>query len=223
MRMRYKKHLPERLEKAQEMFLAQETESFYKTPENERHFVVNLQTAFDEIRPIVLEIGCGKGAFALKYAKLHPDKNIIAVEKLSNVIIAGCEKAQAEGLKNLRFLKCSAENLLCFLSPHCVEEIVLNFSCPYPKKCHAKRRLTHPKFLENYKILLKDGGKIRQKTDDRDFFEFSLEQYTACGFEIESVTYDLHGENAAENITTEYEEKFLAEGKKICACVARLI
>lgn len=223
MRMRYKKHLPERLEKVSEIFLARESETFYNTPINQRHFVVDVEKVFGNGNPIVLEIGCGKGAFAIKYAKQHPNTNIIAVEKLSNVIVAGCEQAQKEQLQNLRFLNCGAENLLFFLPHHCVDEIILNFSCPFPKKGYANRRLTYKTFLEKYLLLLKEGGVIHQKTDDVSFFEFSLEQYEQCGFAVQNITYDLHAEKDRENITTEYEEKFVALGKKICACDAVII
>ncbi len=223
MRMRYKKHLPERLNNVVEMFLARESEEFYKTPLEERHFVVDIAAAFGNDNPVVLEIGCGKGAYAVKCAKLHTETNYIAVEKLSNVIVAGCELAQKEQLKNLLFLNCGAENLLYFLPQNCVSEIVLNFSCPFPKKGYANRRLTHKNFLDKYRLLLKDNGIIHQKTDDRAFFEFSLEQYNSCGFEVKNITYDLHSEKNRENITTEYEEKFLAEGKKICACDAIML
>lgn len=221
MRMRYKKHLPERLEKCSEMFLARESDDFYNTPKEERHFVVDVERAFGNNHPIILEIGCGKGSYALTCAKLHPENNYVAVEKLSNVIVVGAERAQAEGMSNLLFLNCSAENLLYFLPHHCVEEIILNFSCPFPKKGYTNRRLTYKTFLEKYKLLLKPNGIIRQKTDDEQFFEFSLEQYAQNGFEVQNVTYDLHAEKC-ENVVTEYEAKFVAQGKKICACTARL-
>ncbi len=221
MRMRHKKHLGERMEQCSDIFLARESQNFYDTPVEQRNFVVDVHGAFGNSNPIVLEIGCGKGSFAIKSAQLHPNINYVAVEKLSNVIVVGSEEAQKQGLDNLKFLNCAAENLLYFLPQHCISEIILNFSCPFPKKGYANRRLTYKSFLEKYKKLLVDGGTIRQKTDDREFFEFSLEQYANCGFEVSDVTYDLHSENR-ENIVTEYEAKFIAEGKKICACVAKL-
>ena len=221
MRMRYKKHLPERLDKCAEAFLARESEDFYNTPIEERNFVVDLERAFGNNNPVILEIGCGKGSYAITCAKLHPENNYVAVEKLSNVIVVGAERAKSEKIGNLLFLNCSAENLLYFLPHHCVEEIVLNFSCPFPKKGYTNRRLTYKTFLEKYRQILKPNGIIRQKTDDAQFFEFSLEQYAECDFEVSDVTYDLHSEQC-ENVVTEYESKFVAEGKKICACVARL-
>lgn len=220
MRMRYKKHLPERLENVADIFLARESDAFYNTPEDKRDFTVDVEKAFGNSNPVVLEIGCGKGAFAVKSAKLHPDRNFIAVEKLSNVIIAGCEQAKKEGLQNLRFINCGAENLLYFLPCRCADEIVLNFSCPFPKKGYTNRRLTYKTFLEKYRMLLKEGGVIHQKTDDKEFFGFSLEQYALCGFDVINITYDLHSEKDRENVTTEYEERFAEAGKKICACDA---
>lgn len=220
MRMRYKKHLPERLTKCAEMFLARESEDFYNTPIAERNFIVDVQNAFGNDNKIILEIGCGKGSYAITSAKLHPENNYIAVEKLSNVIVVGAERAQKEKIGNLLFLNCSAENLLYFLPHHCVSEIVLNFSCPFPKKGYTNRRLTYKTFLEKYKLLLTPNGTIRQKTDDEKFFGFSLEQYAQCGFEVLDITYDLHATNW-DNVVTEYEEKFILQGKKICACVAK--
>ena len=227
MRMRHKKHLEERLDACARVFVGRESANFYRTPVESRNFVVELQKIFGNNNPVVLEIGCGKGSFAVKSAKLHPELNYVAVEKLSNVIVVGCEQAQSENIKNLRFLNCSAENLLHFLPQHSISEIILNFSCPFPKKSYVNRRLTYSAFLEKYKLLLKTGGIIRQKTDDVEFFRFSLEQYEKCGFEVKDVTYDLHTDvnNAAypANVTTEYEEKFLQLGKKICACTAVLV
>lgn len=221
MRMRYKKHLPERMEKCAAMFLARESEDFYNTPCEIRNFVVDPQQAFGNNHPIILEIGCGKGAYAITCAKMHPENNYVAVEKLSNVIVVGAERAQAERIQNLLFLNCSAENLLYFLPENSVEEIILNFSCPFPKKGYTNRRLTYKTFLQKYALLLKQNGIIRQKTDDRQFFEFSLEQYEQCGFAVSDVTYDLHAEQRP-NVVTEYEAKFVAEGKKICACTAQI-
>lgn len=220
--MRHKKHLNERMDQCSDIFLARESQDFYDTPTEQRNYVVDVRKAFGNNNPVVLEIGCGKGTFAIKSAQLHPDINYIAVEKLSNVIVVGSEEAQKQNIKNLKFLNCAAENLLYFLPQNCISEIILNFSCPFPKKGYANRRLTYKSFLEKYKKLLKSDGIIRQKTDDKEFFEFSLEQYTDCGFDVQDITYDLHSEKR-ENIVTEYEAKFIAEGKKICACTAKIL
>ena len=221
MRMRRKKHLDERLEGCRDVLIAQETYSFYHTPPSERNFVLDLAKVFGNDNKIIVEIGCGKGGWVTENAKLHPENNYIAVEKLSNVIVVACEQAQQMNLQNVKFINCGAENLLCFLPKNSVSEIALNFSCPFPKKTYANRRLTYSTFLEKYKQLLIDGGIIRQKTDDEEFFDFSLEQYAACGFEVTHLTRDLHAETW-ENVKTEYEQKFVALGKKICACVVQL-
>lgn len=220
MRMRHKKHLEERLQNCTDVLIARENENFYRLPQEQRNFVVNLKDIFGNDRKTILEIGCGKGGWVTESAKLHSENNYIAVEKLSNVIVVACEQAQLNKLPNVKFINCAAENLLYFLPKNSINEIVLNFSCPFPKKTYANRRLTYTAFLEKYKQLLTKGGVIRQKTDDKDFFEYSLEQYAACGFSVKQITYDLHA-SAIENIPTEYEQKFVALGKKICACVAQ--
>ncbi|MCM1290273.1 MAG: tRNA (guanosine(46)-N7)-methyltransferase TrmB [Corallococcus sp.] len=219
--MRHKKHLDERLENCADVLIARESENFYRVPVTERNFTVNLTEHFGNANEIVLEIGCGKGGWVTANAKLHPEKNYVAVEKLSNVIVVACEQALEYNLPNLKFINCGAENLLCFLPEKSVNEIVLNFSCPFPKKTYANRRLTHRSFLEKYKRLLKDGGLIFQKTDDAAFFEYSLEQYLQCGFSVREITRDLHA-SSRENVPTEYEIKFAAQGKKICACIAQI-
>lgn len=221
MRMRHKKHLDERLQNCTDVLIARENENFYRIAPEKRNFVVDLAEVFGNDHPTTLEIGCGKGGWATENAKLHPERNFVAVEKLSNVIVVACEQALEQNLPNLKFINCAAENLLCFLPQNSISEIVLNFSCPFPKKTYANRRLTYTAFLEKYKRLLTKDGVIRQKTDDKDFFEFSLKQYAECGFFVKELTYNLHAA-ATENVTTEYEQKFVALGKKICACVVQL-
>ena len=221
MRMRRKKHLEERLEGCADILIAQETYDFYHTPPLERNFVLDLRNVFGNDNKVIVEIGCGKGGWVTSSAQLNPDTNYIAVEKLSNVIVVACEQAQQMKLPNVKFINCGAENLLCFLPKHSVKEIALNFSCPFPKKTYANRRLTYCAFLEKYRQLLVDGGIIRQKTDDEQFFDYSLEQYALCGFDVVSCTRDLYA-SGYDNIPTEYEQKFVALGKKICACTVKV-
>lgn len=204
-----------------DVLLAKECEDFYKLTENERNFVVNLNEVFETCGKLCLELGCGKGAYAITAAKLHPKKNFIAVEKLSNVIVVACENAVKEVLSNLKFLNCRAENLLCFLPENCANEIILNFSCPFPKKTYANRRLTSKNYLELYKRLLTPNGIIIQKTDDISFFEYSLNSLSENGFTVFDVTFDLPFD-AENNIVTEYEAKFREQGKKICALKAKI-
>lgn len=221
MRMRYKKHLEERMQAIAPVLLHREVEEFYRLSEEEKNFVVDPKTVFGNDNPLYLELGCGKGSFAIQSAKLHPDRNYIALEKLSNVIVVGCEQAMREQLPNLRFLNCRAENLLHYLPEHSVTEILLNFSCPFPKKTYANRRLTSPNYLALYKRLLADGGIIRQKTDDKPFFDYSLESYKENGFETFDITLDLPAD-AEGNIVTEYESKFREMGKPIYAVKAKI-
>lgn len=222
MRMRLKKHLEERIAECSGVLLAREGDGFFKLSEEEkRRNRQNLTETFGNTNKVCLEIGCGKGAWAIQSATLHPDVNYVALEKLSNVIVVACEQASKLSLQNLRFLNVRAENLDSFLPPRSVDEIALNFSCPFPKKTYANRRLTSRYFLELYKQLLKPNGIICQKTDDYDFFEWSKESYAENGFELYDVCYDLPAD-ANGNVVTEYEAKFRALGKPIYALKAKM-
>ena len=135
---------------------------------------------------------------------------------MSNVILTPLEEVKKEEVKNLRFLNIRAECIPCYIPENSLDVIYLNFSTPLPKLGYATQRLTHRNFLEMYKKLLKKGGRILQKTDDRDFFAFSLEEYAACGFRLENVTYNLHEQgNPDWNIVTEYEAKWVERGLPI--------
>lgn len=222
MRMRLKKNLEQRLADCQSVILERETADFYGKTDEQKTRIHTTRETFGNDNKLVLEIGCGKGAWAVTSAKLHPDVNYLAVEKLSNVIVDACEKAVAENLANLRFFNCGAENLPYFLPEKSVDEIVLNFSCPFPKKTYANRRLTHKNYLNKYKKLLKDDGVIKMKTDDNDFFEWSLESLADNGFEVYDVTRDLHANEPEDNVMTEYERKFVSQYVKINALKAKM-
>lgn len=180
--------------------------------------------AFSEIfgndNPVRLEIGCGKGKFVCDTAKANPDINFIAVEKISNVLIEALERAKAEEIKNVYFLNCAAEVLNKYFKDGSVELIYLNFSNPLPKEGYKKQRLTHPRFLEIYRRILRAGGRIIQKTDDYGFYLFSLESYKENGYEILSVCGNyVCGEDDAE---TEHEKKFRRAGKNIYRIIAEV-
>ena len=147
--------------------------------------------------------------------------NFLAVEVCSNVIVQACEKAQAAQLSNLKFLRVDAEALPVLLPAHCVRRIYLNFSCPYPKKRQQKRRLTHERFLNIYRELLTAEGEIWQKTDNQILFEFSIEEFSRCGFALSEVSLDLHNSGFENNIMTEYETRFSELGQPIYRLVAR--
>ena len=172
----------------------------------------------DDIRnkPVFLEIGCGKGKFISGLAARYPDRSLIAMEKVVDVAITAMEKIREEEITNVRFLLKDAVELNDYFQKGDVERIYLNFSDPWPKGRHYKRRLTYRRFLEIYKSVLPDNGEIYFKTDKRDFFDFSLEEFAASGFKLRNITYDLHNsEFAQDNIETEYERKFSALGSKI--------
>ena len=212
MRMRKKKYLNERLAAVSDiLFISDIEDRNFNTAILEKEYL-DLEEWFGNSNPLYLEVGCGKGRFACDFAEQNPNINLIAVEKSGNVITAACEEAKKRGLKNLKFIKCGAEYLEKYLKENSVERIFLNFSCPFPKSGYATHRLTHNRFLESYKKLLKKGGEIHQKTDNMHFFEFSLEQLSASGFALKNVSLDLHKSGYEGNIMTEYEEKFASKG-----------
>lgn len=177
---------------------------------------------FGNNNPVHLEIGCGKGRFICELAARRPDINFIAVEKISNVLIEAVERAISGGLTNVHFINSAAEVLPKYIKEGSIDKIYLNFSNPLPKLGYAKQRLTHPRFLNEYKLFLKRGGEIVQKTDDEEFYGFSLASFIECGYEIVEKCGDLHALNDPDNIVTEHEKKFAAEGKKIHRIIAKI-
>lgn len=210
MRMRRKKNLDQRISNCNEMLAIVEGDDFYTIPQEQRVNIKTSKDLFGNDNLLVVEIGCGKGQFSVKYATLNPTTNLLAVEKLSNVIVEACEKAHQSGLKNLLFANCGAENLPLFLPAHSVSEILINFPCPYPKKTYANRRVTHPNYLKKFQHLLTENGVVRLKTDNLPYFEYSLEQMQQFGFKLlESHSYvDV---SPSDNIMTEYETKFVSQ------------
>ena len=171
---------------------------------------------FGNDNPIYLELGCGKGKFISRMAQDHPDRNYIAIEGQSNVALRALEKAQEGRLANLRIFIDYVHDLQDYFTEGELDGIYLNFSDPWPKARHAKRRLTHRNRLENYREVLSDEGTVEFKTDNDGLFDFTMEELEEGGFEILQQTRDLHksGFSAAE-ITTEYEERFKDAGKNI--------
>lgn len=215
MRMRKKKNLKERLEAVSEyLYISESEDRNFKTAVNDKDYI-DFKNWFSKEQPLFLEVGCGKGRFCCEYAAAHPEINLIAVEKEANVIVSACELAQKMGLSNVRFIKCSAEYLERHIEPVSIERIFLNFSCPFPKKAYASHRLTHTNFLEIYKRIMKSDCEIHQKTDNMHFFEFSIEQFTQCGFALKNVSLDLHNSDFEGNIMTEYEQRFVSQGLPI--------
>lgn len=212
MRMRKKKYLDERLEACKDVCLGWIPDPVHASSEI---CTIDIGDVFGNSSPLHLEIGCGKGRFANTIAQRNQDINFIAVEQTPNVIVAAMEQTKELGLPNLRYYMGKAEYLRNVLAPDSVERIYLNFSCPFPKTKYAKHRLTHKRFLDIYREILPDGGKIVQKTDNADFFAFSKESFTENGFELAFVTEDLHNSSISGNIITEYEQRFLSQGLPI--------
>lgn len=170
-------------------------------------------TEFDNDKPIHLEIGMGKGKFILEMALKHPKYNFIGVEKYSSVASVAIKRIREIKPNNLKILIMDAKNLENVLE-HKIDILYLNFSDPWPKDRHAKRRLTSRNFLEIYDKLFKGNPHIIMKTDNDNLFSYSLESFKEYGYKINKISYDLHSENF-ENIETEYEEKFSKNGVKI--------
>lgn len=174
---------------------------------------------FGNDRPIHIEIGMGKGRFIMDMAKAHPDINYIGIEKYSSVLLRALQKMEQEleALPNVRFIRMDAETITEVFGEEEIDRIYLNFSDPWPKDRHARRRLPSREFLARYDKMLRRDGQLEFKTDNRDLFLFALEELDEAGWKAEKVTYDLHHEEEMMqgNIMTEYEEKFSSLGNPI--------
>lgn len=171
------------------------------------------ELCFHNSNPICLEIGMGKGQFIIAMAKKYPDINFIGIELYESVMCRAVQKLEKEKLDNLKLICMSAESLNDIFNSE-IDTIYLNFSDPWPKKRHAKRRLTSSVFLEIYDNLFKGDKQIIQKTDNELLFESSLVSLSEYGYTLKEVYLDLHT-TELDNCMTEYEEKFSTKGVKI--------
>ena len=178
----------------------------------------NWNTVFKNTNPIHIEIGMGKGKFLHTLAQNNPGVNYLGIEKYSSVLLRAIQKMEEAPLLNLRFIRMDAESITEVFGKEEVERIYLNFSDPWPKDRHAKRRLPSAEFLNRYDNILKKDGRLEFKTDNRELFDFAVEQLPVAGWKAEAVTYDLHKDSTLMegNIMTEYEEKFSSMGNPIC-------
>ena len=180
------------------------------------------QEVFGAPRPLHLEVGMGKGRFLTTLAQMHPDINYLGIEKMSSVLYRALQKREQMEADNLYFIRLDAEKLPEVFAPGEVDRLYLNFSDPWPKDRHHKRRLTSVEFLRRYEKILSGDAVLEFKTDNRDLFEFSLESVKEAGWELLLCTYDLHrSEFAADNVMTEYENRFAALGNKIMKLAAK--
>ena len=184
------------------------------------------QHVFQNTQPLHIEIGMGKGRFILQLAQTNPDINYIGIERYTSVLLRAVQKLERipadEIPSNLRFICMDAEQLSEVFAPNEVNKIYLNFSDPWPKKRHARRRLTSQQFLQRYDQILTPNGTIEFKTDNQQLFAFSLNELPAANWTLNACTYDLHNDSILNNgnIITEYEEKFSSLGNPIYKLIA---
>ncbi len=205
LRARKRKNTPERIDACGDLFISAPADLKDKW-----------QEVFGNDNPIRLEIGCGKGDFVKGMAEKNQNVNFIAIEKATDIIVLALEKVKKAELRNVRFINCDAAILTEVFPIHFFDTIYINFPDPWPKKRHAKRRLTSSLFLDVFKELLTFDGSIHFKTDNRDLFDYSLESFVESGYRLENVTFDLKTEELEyDNVKTEYERNFIAKGFKI--------
>lgn len=171
---------------------------------------------FDSNQPIEIEIGCGKGKFIYESALKHPNINFIGIEKFDSVIVRALEKLIERPLPNLKLVRMDATEIETVFAPGEIRKLYLNFSDPWPKIRHAKRRLTSPRFLSRYQSILKDQTMIEMKTDNYSLFEYSMMMFNEHpAYDIMSCVLDLYSHHPDDNIQTEFEMKFVEEGHSI--------
>ncbi|WP_226583846.1 tRNA (guanosine(46)-N7)-methyltransferase TrmB [Halobacillus litoralis] len=172
-------------------------------------------------QPLHLEIGSGKGQFIAGMGRQHPEINFVGLEFVKSVIVGAVKKVIKADTKNVRMVNENAKDLRELFEDKEIDHIYLNFSDPWPKNKHEKRRLTFKTFLEQYEAVLKPGGQVTLKTDNKGLFEYSLVSFSEYGMILEDVSVDLHADQDPLNVPTEYEEKFSAKGQPIYRCTAR--
>ena len=206
MRMRRMKNLDPRMEKCADFRIAQ--------PETLKG---NWRSKMPDAAAWWVEVGCGKGKFTAETAAANPDVLLIAVERCREAMVVAMEKAKAMDLKNVFFIDMDVANIEEIFAAEEIDRLFINFPDPWPRKKNAKRRLTHRGFLDKYCRVVRENGEIHYKTDNAPLFEFSVEEFAACGLQVKNLTRNLH-ENGIVGIMTGYEEKFHALGTPINRC-----
>lgn len=207
MRMRKKPNLAIRMERCAELLIQDPAAMRGKW-----------RTLYPQAKEVRLEIGCGKGRFSAETAEQNPDVLYIALERVADAMIVAMERCQSKGLRNIFFIDGDAARLRDYFAPDEVELLYINFCDPWPGVKHARRRLTHEQFLILYRGILREGGQIHFKSDNRDLFEWSLFQFPKAGYALSEVTRDLHKADI-QGVMTDYEEKFHLAGVPINRCV----
>lgn len=211
MRMRKKPNLALRMEQCAQYLI--------RNPQEHKGIWRKLMPEATELR---LELGCGKGKFTAETAKLHPESLYIAIERVPDAMIVAMERVRNLGLNNVYFIDGDAAQLRDYFAENEVDILYINFCDPWPSSHHARRRLTHENFLVLYRGILRQGGEIHFKTDNKPLFEYSLFQFPKAGYELSQVTRDLH-EHGVKGVMTDYEEKFHNMGTPINRCVGKKI
>ena len=187
--------------------------------DNPKEYKGNWKNIFNNDNPIYIEIGMGKGDFIIENALKYPNINFIGIEKFDSVIVRAIQKSNELELNNLKLIRMDALMIDEVFAKE-IDRIYLNFSDPWPKERHAKRRLTSPIFLSKYDHIFKNDANIIMKTDNNPLFEYSLESLTEYGYQILNTTRDLYKEDISDNIATEYEKKFVNKGISINRFIA---
>ncbi|MFX3623101.1 MAG: tRNA (guanosine(46)-N7)-methyltransferase TrmB [Ectobacillus sp.] len=204
MRLRHKPYAMEKIQNYPQYVIA--------NPEEHRG---QWKKLFGNDKPIHIEVGTGRGRFIYEMAKANPDVNYIGIEKFTSVIVDALEKQIEAEVPNLKLINKDAKDLTVFFADGEIDRVYLNFSDPWPKARHEKRRLTYKAFLQNYEQVLAKGGELHFKTDNQGLFEYSLISFSQYGMELKFLSLDLHNSEFEGNIMTEYEEKFSSKGNRI--------
>lgn len=211
MRLRKKPHTDEKLQQFADFVIVDEIGDKYKGKWRE---------IFRNENPLHVELGTGKGDFITQIAAQNPEINYLGLDVEKAVLLSAARKVNS--LSNVRLLVFDINRIAEIFAEGEIDRLYINFCDPWPKKRHAKRRLTYINFLEMYKKILKPDGDIHFKTDNRGLFDFSLEQFEFAGLNVSDVTYDLHADEPPDNVRTEYENRFSAEGVPINRCVVKV-
>ena len=206
MRMRRMRNLEPRMEKCAALRI--------EAPQERKGSWLSLKP---DAKSLWVEVGCGKGKFTAETAQANPEVLLLAVERCREAMVVAMEKAKSMGLTNVFYIDMDVANIEEIFAPGEIDRLFINFPDPWPRKKNAKRRLTHRGFLDKYCRVVKEGGEFHFKTDNAPLFEFSVEEFAACGLEVKNLTRNLH-EHGIVGIMTGYEEKFHALGTPINRC-----
>lgn len=206
MRMRRMKNLEPRMEKCAAL----------RIQEPQAH-IGHWRELMPQAKELWVEVGCGKGKFTAETAQANPQVLLIAVERCREAMVVAMEKAREMGLTNVFYIDMDVEQIESVFAAGEIDRLFINFPDPWPRKKNAKRRLTHRGFLDKYCRVVRQGGEVHFKTDNAPLFEFSVEEFAACGLEVKNLTRDLHKDGIV-GIMTGYEEKFHALGTPINRC-----